>query len=74
MSKILSDVFFFYRKNLFALLAYIIPVSIVITSLSFIIANSFTTTDELEKIKILVTVNFLFNPVYLAGLIFLLSK
>ncbi len=73
MSKILSDIFFFYRKNLFALLAYIIPVSIVITSLSFIIANSFTTTDELEKIKILVTVNFLFNPVYLAGLIFLLS-
>ncbi len=73
MSNILSDIFFFYRKNLSALLAYIIPVSIVITSLSFFIANNFAATDELEKIKILVMVNFFLNPLYLAGLIFLLS-
>ncbi|MFK5892787.1 MAG: YciC family protein [Pseudomonadota bacterium] len=73
MSDILLDVFFFYRKNFRALLAYIIPVSVLITSLSLIIANSFVTTDELEKIKILVGINFLFNPLYLAGLIFLLS-
>lgn len=75
MSQILSDVFFFYRKNIGSLLAYIIPVSLIITVLSFFIANSFTSsTDELERIKILVIVNFIFNPIYLAGLIFLLSS
>jgi hypothetical protein len=73
MSQILSDVFFFYRKNMSSLLAYIIPVSLVITLLSLFIANSIPTADDLEHVKILVMVNFLLNPVYLAGLIFLLS-
>jgi hypothetical protein len=73
MSQILSDVFFFYKKNLGALLAYIIPVSLVITTLSLFIANSFPTQDNLEHVKVLVMVNFLLNPVYLAGFIFLLS-
>ena len=73
MSKILSDVFFFYKQNLASLLAYIIPVSMVITGLSLFIANSIPTQDDMEHIKILVMVNFLLNPVYLAGFIFLLS-
>jgi len=74
MSQILSDVFFFYKKNLASILAYIIPVSMVITSLSLFIASSFPTQDNLEYVKILVAVNFLLNPIYLAGLIFLLSS
>ncbi len=74
MSQILSDVFFFYRKNINQLLAYILPVSLAITILSLVIANLIPTTDELEKIKILIVINFIFNPIYLAGLIFLLSS
>ncbi|MFK5985553.1 MAG: hypothetical protein QM479_09020 [Pseudomonadota bacterium] len=74
MSQILMDVFFFYRKNMTQLLTYIIPVSFVITVMSFLIANNFAVSDDVEKIKILVVVNFILNPVYLAGLIYLLSS
>jgi hypothetical protein len=73
MTSILSDVFFFYKQNYRQLLAFIIPVSLLVTIISLLIANSFPTTDELERVKILVIINFVFNPIYLAGLIYLLS-
>lgn len=73
MSSILSDVFYFYKNNYSKLLAYIIPVSLLVSVISLLIANSFPITDDLQRIKVLVAVNFIFNPLYLAGLIYLLS-
>jgi len=74
MTQILSDVYYFYKRNLSFLLAYIVPVSLLITAVSMFAAQAMDSGDELEQIKVLLILNFIFNPIYLGGLIYLLSQ
>ncbi|MBF0264633.1 MAG: hypothetical protein HQL46_05120 [Gammaproteobacteria bacterium] len=74
MTQILSDVYHFYKQNFSSLVSYIIPVSLLITVISMFAAQSMDSTDEMEQIKVLLIMNFIFNPIYLGGLIYLLSQ
>jgi len=72
MNVILSDVFFFYRQHFSRLIAYIIPVSMFISLVSLGIAELTAGDDPTQHLKVLVVSNFLFNPLYLGGLTYLL--
>ena len=74
MNVILADVFFFYKQNFSRLIAYIVPVSLIITLISVGIAHTFSEGDPQQHLKLLVVSNFLLNPLYLGGFTFLLSN
>ena len=72
--QVLSDVWIFYKQQFWRLLLYIVPVSAVLSSLSLWGAAALGGGDEMTQVRYLLLFNFILNPLYLAGLIFLLSR
>ncbi len=73
MTQILSDVWFFYKQNFLALIRYIIPVSLLISLLGMGLSDWLSGGDEDKKLSLLFLFNFMFQPLYIGGLILLLS-
>lgn len=74
MYQILSDAWFFYRRNFVGLLSYIVPVSLFLSTAGLLLIESLAIEDEMLKLQYHLFVNFFVNPLYLGGLIFCLEN
>lgn len=73
MNDILADVFFFYRQHTYRLLAYIVPVSLIIALISLVVAQLYANGDAQQFEKIFVVTQFILGPIYLGGFNFLIA-